>query len=153
MSVWVWTPTEYITVTSQWAWSLKSPASRLFVLQFFQAQIKENIKAPHHWPSTQYVEYISYVLFHCAGCSSAISHLAFISSLLQEAIKLIITGGYNILENSTSLKYFYNLLVWFSNSKNENTGATISLKVYLLVFSAQIDKICKLGSSVTIFDA
>ena len=42
---------EYITVTSKWAWwRLKSPASRLFTQPFIQAQIKENIKAPHHWP-------------------------------------------------------------------------------------------------------
>ena len=40
-----------ITMTSQWAqWRLKSPASRLFTLPFIQAQIKENIKAPRHWP-------------------------------------------------------------------------------------------------------
>ena len=40
-----------ITVTSQWArWRLKSPASRLFAQPFVQAQIKENIKAPRHWP-------------------------------------------------------------------------------------------------------
>ena len=40
-----------ITVTSQWPrWRLKSPASRLFILSFIQAQIKENIKAPRHWP-------------------------------------------------------------------------------------------------------
>ena len=30
-------------------WRLKSPASRLFVQPFVQAQIKENIKAPRHW--------------------------------------------------------------------------------------------------------
>ena len=30
-------------------WCLKSPASRLFT-QFIQVQIKENIKAPRHWP-------------------------------------------------------------------------------------------------------
>ena len=36
-----------ITVASQWVrWHLKSPASRLFT----QSQIKENIKAPCHWP-------------------------------------------------------------------------------------------------------
>ena len=36
-----------ITVTLQWArWRLKSPASPLFI----QTQIKENIKAPRHWP-------------------------------------------------------------------------------------------------------
>ena len=29
---------------------LKSPASRLFTQAFIQAQIKENIKAPRHWP-------------------------------------------------------------------------------------------------------
>ena len=40
-----------ITVTSQWAhWRLKSPASWLFPQPFVQAQIKENIKAPRHWP-------------------------------------------------------------------------------------------------------
>ena len=40
-----------ITVTSQWArWHLRSPASRLFTQPFIQAQIKENIKAPRHWP-------------------------------------------------------------------------------------------------------
>ena len=40
-----------ITVTSWWAWwRLKSPASRLFTQSFVQAQIKENIKAPPHWP-------------------------------------------------------------------------------------------------------
>ena len=40
-----------ITMTSQWArWRLKSPASRLFTKPFIQTQIKENIKAPRHWP-------------------------------------------------------------------------------------------------------
>ena len=29
---------------------LKSPASRLFTQSFIQMQIKENIKAPRHWP-------------------------------------------------------------------------------------------------------
>ena len=31
-------------------WCLKSPASPLFTQLFIQAQIKENIKAPCHWP-------------------------------------------------------------------------------------------------------
>ena len=40
-----------ITMTSQWArWRLKLPAPRLFTQSFIQAQIKENIKAPRHWP-------------------------------------------------------------------------------------------------------
>ena len=40
-----------ITVTSQWArWRLKSPASLLFTWPFIQTQIKENFKAPRHWP-------------------------------------------------------------------------------------------------------
>ena len=40
-----------ITMTSYRArWRLKSPASRLFTQPFVQAQIKENIKAPRHWP-------------------------------------------------------------------------------------------------------
>ena len=30
--------------------SIKSPASRLFTQPFIRAQIKENIKAPRHWP-------------------------------------------------------------------------------------------------------
>ena len=30
--------------------AMASPASRLFTQQFIQTQIKENIKAPHHWP-------------------------------------------------------------------------------------------------------
>ena len=30
--------------------SNKSPASPLFTQRFIQAQIKENIKAPRHWP-------------------------------------------------------------------------------------------------------
>ena len=29
---------------------LKSPASQLFIQSFIQAEIKENIKAPRHWP-------------------------------------------------------------------------------------------------------
>ena len=38
-------------MTSYWArWRLKSPASRLFTQPFIQTQIKENIKAPRHWP-------------------------------------------------------------------------------------------------------
>ena len=42
---------QLITVKSQWArWRLKSPASRLFTQSFVQAQIKESIKAPRHWP-------------------------------------------------------------------------------------------------------
>ena len=40
-----------ITVTSKWArWCLKSPASPSFTHAFIQVQIKENIKAPRHWP-------------------------------------------------------------------------------------------------------
>ena len=40
-----------ITMTSQCArWRLKSPAWRLFTQPFIHAQIKENIKAPRHWP-------------------------------------------------------------------------------------------------------
>ena len=40
-----------ITLTSKWAWwRHRSPASILFTHQFVQAQIKENIKAPRHWP-------------------------------------------------------------------------------------------------------
>ena len=40
-----------ITMTSQWVgWRLKSPASGLFTQPFIRAQIKENIKAPRHWP-------------------------------------------------------------------------------------------------------
>ena len=42
---------EFITVTSLWArWRLKSPALRLSTPLFIQAQIKENIKTPCHWP-------------------------------------------------------------------------------------------------------
>ena len=41
----------HITMTSWWARRrLKSPAQRLFIQLCIQAQIKENIKAPHHWP-------------------------------------------------------------------------------------------------------
>ena len=40
-----------ITLTSlSPRWRLKSPASRLFTVPLIQTQIKENIKAPHHWP-------------------------------------------------------------------------------------------------------
>ena len=40
-----------ITVTWLLAqWRLKPPASRLFTQAFVQANIKENTKAPHHWP-------------------------------------------------------------------------------------------------------
>ena len=40
-----------ITMTSWWVWwRFKSPPSRLFTQPFIQAQIKENIKAPRHWP-------------------------------------------------------------------------------------------------------
>ena len=46
-----WHPGPLITMTSLWAqWRLKSPASRLFTQLFIQSQIKENIKAPRHWP-------------------------------------------------------------------------------------------------------
>ena len=40
-----------ITMTSLWPqWRLKSPVSRLFTQPFIQTHIKENIKAPRHWP-------------------------------------------------------------------------------------------------------
>ena len=39
------------TVTSWWAgWRFKLPAPRLFTQPFVQAQIKETLKAPRHWP-------------------------------------------------------------------------------------------------------
>ena len=50
---WVWGPNNVadITVMSLCAWwRPKSPASRLFTQPFIQAQIKENMKAPCHWP-------------------------------------------------------------------------------------------------------
>ena len=37
-------------IMSAMALRLKSPASRLFSQTFVQKQIKENIKAPRHWP-------------------------------------------------------------------------------------------------------
>ena len=41
----------FITVILQWArWRLKSPALRRFAQPFVQAQIKENVKTPRHWP-------------------------------------------------------------------------------------------------------
>ena len=41
----------HITMTSLWTrWRLKSPASPVFTQPFIQAQIKENVKAPRHWP-------------------------------------------------------------------------------------------------------
>ena len=41
----------YITMTSYWSqYRLKSPAWGLFIQPFIQAQIKENIKTPRHWP-------------------------------------------------------------------------------------------------------
>ena len=44
-------PCHPITMTSYWArWRLKSPASRLFTQALIEARIKENIKAPRHWP-------------------------------------------------------------------------------------------------------
>ena len=43
--------THTTTVTSQWTrWRLKSPALPLFTQPLIQAQIKENSKAPRHWP-------------------------------------------------------------------------------------------------------
>ena len=54
MHVWCYCeyiPYDNIAVTSKWTrWRLKSPASPLFTQPFIQAQIKENIKAPSHWP-------------------------------------------------------------------------------------------------------
>ena len=38
-----------MTLWCAW-WRLKSPASPLFTQTFIQAQIKENVKAPRHWP-------------------------------------------------------------------------------------------------------
>ena len=41
----------FIRVTPWWArWRLKSPAFRSFAQTSDQAQIKQNIKAPRHWP-------------------------------------------------------------------------------------------------------
>ena len=38
-------------MTLWWArWRLKSPASQLFIQPFIWALMKENIKAPRHWP-------------------------------------------------------------------------------------------------------
>ena len=41
----------FITLPSYWSqWCFKSTASWLFTQSFIRAQIKENIKAPRHWP-------------------------------------------------------------------------------------------------------
>ena len=50
-SIWFDKTKQFITLTSKLPrWRLKSPASRLFTQSFIQTQIKENIKAPRHWP-------------------------------------------------------------------------------------------------------
>ena len=50
-TLWLKCRSQGITVTSKWTrWRLKSTASRLFAQPFIQEQIKENVKAPRHWP-------------------------------------------------------------------------------------------------------
>ena len=46
-------------------WHLKSPASRLFTQLFVQVQIKENIKALHHWPLRGNAQFGSKSAIHC----------------------------------------------------------------------------------------
>ena len=55
--IWLWKSLAGFGVTVshdtdvRWGrWRLKSPVSRLFTQSFVQVQIKENIKAPRHWP-------------------------------------------------------------------------------------------------------
>ena len=43
-------PSEIVVKHYSDRWRLKSPAYRLFAQPFGQARIKENIKAPRHWP-------------------------------------------------------------------------------------------------------
>ena len=63
--------TKYV-VTSWWGrWCLKSPASRLFTQPFVQAQIKEYIKAPHHW--TLWGEFTGQ--FRCGLLSAILTHI------------------------------------------------------------------------------
>ena len=69
-----------ITVTSWWArWRFKSPASRLFTKPFIQAQIKENTKAPRHWPLSG---------GHCAGNSPVTGELPAIIASNAENISI-----------------------------------------------------------------
>ena len=42
-------------------WRLKSPASQLFTQLFIRVPIKENIKAPRHWPLHQLSIYITHL--------------------------------------------------------------------------------------------
>ena len=83
-----------ITMTSKWPrWRLKPPASRLFTQPFIQTQIKENIKAPRHWPlcgeftepvnsphkgpvTRKMFPFDDVIMFNGCGCGSVItSHL------------------------------------------------------------------------------
>ena len=51
LNIYTYLSLHIITVTTYWArWRLQSPTSRLFVQPLIQAQIKEHIKAPRHWP-------------------------------------------------------------------------------------------------------
>ena len=55
-----------IVVTSQWArWRFKSLASLLFTQLFVQKHIKENIKAPRHWPLTRKMSPFDDVIMLC----------------------------------------------------------------------------------------
>ena len=58
-SIWVWCvyihihhpyKSRFECICVALRWRLKSPASRLFTQSFIQTQIKENVKAPRHWP-------------------------------------------------------------------------------------------------------
>ena len=52
-------------MTSLWTrWLLKSPASRLFTQPSVQAPIKENMKAPSHWPVTRKIFPFDDVIMH-----------------------------------------------------------------------------------------
>ena len=47
----VWHALMFITVMTEWAWwHFKSLACQLLLQPFVQGQIKENVKALHHWP-------------------------------------------------------------------------------------------------------
>ena len=98
-----------ITVTPWWApWRLKSPASRLFAQPFVLTHIKENIKAPRHWPwfpsqRASHVENVSIWWRHHANLSQP-KHRPHIPELSNyRIIEYFRNGNVAILMNFSSL--------------------------------------------------
>ena len=134
-------------MTSQWdRWRHKSPASPLFTQPFIRAQIKENTKAPRHWPLCREItgtgEFPAQMASNTENVSIWWRHHGFVLNwrFLQSSIQSIHIFSYDFVEILRTCKITKWPCCLFYCSMNISPGLGGSFHAINLLFCMKLSR-------------